>query len=79
MHLKQGTDSHTYKVEAIDLELQLELRLKALGLTEGTIVTVLNNRKKGALTIKFRGTRFAVGKRIAEHITVTEVKNEQYN
>ncbi len=79
MHLKQGTDSHTYKVEAIDLELQLELRLKAFGLTEGTIVTVLNNRKKGALTIKFRGTRFAVGKRIAEHITVTEVKNEQYN
>ena len=79
MHLKQGTDSHTYKVEAIDLELQLELRLKAFGLTEGTIVTVLNNRKKGALTIKFRGTRFAVGKRIAEHITLTEVKNEQYN
>lgn len=73
MYLKQGIDHHTYRVDSIDLELQLERRLEALGLTEGTFITILNNRKKGALTIKFRGTRFAIGKRIAEHITVSEV------
>lgn len=74
MYLKQGIDHHTYRVDSIDLELQLERRHgKALGLTEGTFITILNNRKKGALTIKFRGTRFAIGKRIAEHITVSEV------
>lgn len=73
MSLKQGIDNHVYRVSSIHLELQLERRLEALGLTEGTLVTILNNQKKGALIIKFRGTRFAIGKRIAEHITVTEV------
>lgn len=79
MYLKQGVDRHTYRVDSIDLELQLERRLEALGLTEGTLITILNNQKKGSLTIKFRGTRFAVGKRIAEHITVTEVQHESRN
>lgn len=75
MYLKEGIDHHVYQVDSIDLELQLERRLEALGLTEGTLITVLNNQKKGALTIKFRGTRFAVGRRIAEHITVSEVQH----
>lgn len=75
MNLKQGVNHHTYKVISIDIELQLERRLEALGLTEGTHVSVLNNDKNGSLTIKFRGTRFAVGKRIAEHIIVEEVQS----
>ncbi|EGG83603.1 hypothetical protein HMPREF9477_00978 [Lachnospiraceae bacterium 2_1_46FAA] len=79
MYLKQGLNHHIYRVENIDLELQLERRLEALGLTHGTLITILNNNKKGSLTIKFRGTRFAIGKRIAEHITVTEVENGQCN
>ncbi|MEF9839835.1 MAG: FeoA family protein [Lachnospiraceae bacterium] len=73
MNLKEGIDRHTYIVQQINLELQLERRLEALGLTEGTPITVLNNKKRGSLTIKFRGTRFAFGKRIAEHIEVKEV------
>ncbi|XCP86733.1 FeoA domain-containing protein [Roseburia hominis] len=70
MNLKEGKNNRTYEVKMIDLELGLERRLEALGLTEGAKITVLNNDKKGALTVKFRGTRFALGKRIAEHITV---------
>ena len=73
MILKQGISHHTYEVRSIDIELNLERRLEALGLTEGTHITVLNNDKKGALTVKFRGTRFALGRRIADHIEVTEV------
>ncbi|MEG2607941.1 MAG: FeoA family protein [Lachnospiraceae bacterium] len=73
MNLKEGIDRHTYIVQQINLELQLERRLEALGLTEGTPITILNNKKRGSLTIKFRGTRFAFGKRIAEHIEVKEV------
>lgn len=76
MFLKEGIDNHIYRVSSIDLELQLERRLEALGLTEGTLITILNNQKSGALTIKFRGTRFAIGRRIAEHITVSEVTHE---
>lgn len=72
MRLKEGKDGHTYVVEEISIELNLERRLEALGLTEGSRITVLNNRKKGAMTVKFRGTRFALGRRIADHIFVKE-------
>lgn len=73
MNLKEGIKNHTYKVVGIHLELQLERRLEALGLTEGSHVVVLNNDKKGALTVRFRGTRFAIGRLIAEQIEVMEV------
>ncbi len=73
MTLKQGKNNSTYQVLSIGTELALERRLEALGLTEGARVTVLNNDKKGSLTARFRGTRFALGKRIADHIEVKEV------
>lgn len=74
MNLKEGKNNHTYQVKAIQIELQLERRLESLGLTEGSHITVLNNDKKGAITVRFRGTRFAMGKRIADHIEVEEVQ-----
>ena len=73
MTLKQGKKDNTYEVISINIELKLERRLESLGLTEGSYITVLNNDKKGSLTAKFRGTRFALGKRIADHIEVKEV------
>ena len=73
MTLKQGKNNHTYKIQSIHIELKLERRLEALGLTEGTLITILNNDKHGALTVKFRGTRFAFGRRIADNIDITEV------
>lgn len=72
MTLKQGENHHTYEVQSIQIELQLERRLEALGLTEGSRITILNNDKQGAMTVKFRGTRFALGKRIAENIQIKE-------
>ncbi len=77
MTLKQGKNQLTYRVESLDIELALERRLEALGLTEGSLITILNNDKKGSLTARFRGTRFALGRRIADHITVTEVAQHE--
>ena len=74
MTLKQGINNHTYEVKCIHIELSLERRLESLGLTEGAWITILNNDKRGSLTVKFRGTRFALGRRIADHIEVLEVK-----
>ena len=54
--------------------MNLERRLEALGLTTGSNITILNNDKKGAITVRFRGTRFALGKRIADNIVVEEVR-----
>ena len=73
MNLKEGKNESTYVVKAIEIEQNLERRLEALGLREGSSILVLNNDKNGALTVKFRGTRFAMGRRIAEHIYVEEV------
>ena len=72
MNLKQGKTNSSYRVLSVNTELTLERRLEALGLTEGTKITILNNDKKGSLTAKFRGTRFALGRQIAEHIIVKE-------
>ena len=72
MRLKEGKDNCTYIVESIDMEQNMERRLEALGLTQGSRITILNNDKKGAITVRFRGTRFALGKRIADHIMVGE-------
>lgn len=72
MKLKEGKNGCTYVVEKIQTELGLERRLESLGLTEGSFITVLNNDKKGAMTVKFRGTRFALGRRIADNISVKE-------
>ena len=74
MTLKMGKNQHTYIVRSIQLELSLERRLESLGLTEGALITILNNDKKGAMTVRFRGTRFALGRRIADHIEVEEAK-----
>ena len=73
MTLKQGKSNQTYRVEAIHTSLDLERRLEALGLTDGSLITVTNNEKKGAMTARFRGARFALGRQIAEQITVSEV------
>lgn len=79
MVLKEGKNHHTYEVLSIHIELQLERRLQALGLTEGSLITILNNDKQGSLTAKFRGTRFALGKRIADNIEVMEAETDEQN
>ena len=76
MILKQGKNDHTYQVCGIHIEKKLERRLEALGLTEGALITILNNDKKGSLTARFRGTRFALGRQIADNIDVREVAED---
>ncbi len=47
-------------------------RLEALGVNERTPVTILNKKKSGSVIIKVRGTRLALGRRIAEGIEVED-------
>lgn len=72
MTLKDGKDNTFYKVLDFDLDINLQRRLQALGLTIGSNTLVVNNAKKGAMTVKIRGTRFALGKKIAKNIIVEE-------
>ena len=74
MKLKEGLSGHEYKVMGINIEPALERRLEVLGLTEDSTIEVVRNDKKGSMTVRFRGTRFAFGRRIAENITVEEIR-----
>jgi ferrous iron transport protein A len=72
MKLIEGEVDISYRVERMDLPQNVDRRLEALGMTGGTKILVMNKKKKGAMVIKVRGTRFAIGKNIAEHIEVRE-------
>ena len=73
MTLQEGTAGNMYRVTDLHLPVQLERRLEALGLLEGSTVWVLRKKRRGAMIIKVRGTRFAVGAGISTHIGVTSV------
>lgn len=73
MYLSDGKKETQYIVKDIGLPTGIEKRLEALGMTRGTFVTVLNSKSKGILIVKVRGTRFALGRNITEHISVRDV------
>ena len=77
MTLREGTIGNTYRVKEIRLEDKIKRRLQMLGMTKGTEVRILNNKKSGSIIMKVRGTRFAIGRRIAEGVLVEEGAYEQ--
>ena len=72
MKLFDGYVKKFYAVQEMNLPVKIEKRLEALGMIDGTKLSVLN-KKKSALVISVRGTRFALGKSIAENIEVKEL------
>lgn len=77
MRISEGRTHVRYKVIDIQLEPMLRRRLEALGITEGSVIQVLNKKKNGAFMIKIRGTRWAIGKKISEGIVCQEEKDEK--
>ena len=67
MKLYEGKKGSTLKIVRMELPVQTERRL------EGTRVTVVNRKKKGAMIVNIRGTRFAIGQCITECIEVEEL------
>ncbi|KSV58871.1 FeoA family protein [Acetivibrio ethanolgignens] len=72
MTLQNGEIGKYYQVTGLEMEGNLLQRLQALGLTVGTKIKVQNRKKDGAVIFKVRGTRLAVGKRIARQIEIEE-------
>ena len=70
MYLCDGKIGNEYKVEDIDLPVNIEKRLEALGMTRGASIAVLNSKSRGVLIVKVRGTRFALGRNITKNILV---------
>ena len=73
MTLYDGEKGSTLLVLRMALPVQTERRLEVLGMLEGTRIVVVNRKKRGAMIVKIRGTRFAMGQSITRHIEVKEV------
>lgn len=74
MTLYEGTAGKDYEISGIYVENNITRRLEALGLNDKTIIHMMTKKKHGAMIIKVRGTRLALGKHIAKSIEVKEYK-----
>ena len=55
MYLCDGKIGNEYKVEDIDLPVNIEKRLEALGMTRGTSIAVLNSKSRGCPDCESQG------------------------
>ena len=77
MTLYEGKAGNCYRILGILTEENLAGRLRALGVTEYTKAVILSRKKRGALIIRVRGTRLALGRKIAEGIRIEEIRPEE--
>ena len=77
MKLREAQTEKTYTVTGMSLPVDMEHRLQALGLTCGSRILVMNRKRHGAMIVKIRGTRFAVGRMLAENIEVGEGQKDE--
>lgn len=70
MKVLDGIVGESYVVADIELEPEIVRRLEILGMTEGAAIEILNKKGGGSVILKVRGTRLAVGKKIAAGIRV---------
>lgn len=73
MTLADAKKNEDYLVKGLFVEEAVTRRLQALGLNDGVKISVLNRKRKGALIIRVRGTRLALGRHLSSNIEVEEV------
>lgn len=78
MKLYEGIIGRTYIVRSVLVDEKITRRLEALGVNEQTPITILNKKGSGTLIIKVRGTRLALGRRIAEGIDMREAQANEW-
>ena len=77
MTLYEAKKDGKYTIEGLSVEPSITRRLQALGLNDGTRIQVLNRKRHGALIVKVRGTRLALGKHISSNIEIQEESGEE--
>ena len=77
MTLADAKKNEDYLVKGLFVEEAVTRRLQALGLNDGVKISVLNRKRKGALIIRVRGTRLALGRHLSFNIEVEEVSGHE--
>lgn len=72
MTLKNAQIGSVYTVNSLNLDSAVMRRLEALGLTKGTSIKILNRNREGSVILMVRGSRLALGCKIAEEIYMKE-------
>lgn len=72
MTLLEGKAGKSYLVKELMTDEDVMRRLEVLGINEETRVKILNCKKNGTMIIKVRGSRLAIGRKIALGIEVKE-------
>ena len=72
MTLFESEKGKNYCIIGVYVEPGITRRLQALGMNEGTNLYILNRKKKGALIVRVKGTRLALGKHISSNIEIRE-------
>lgn len=70
MKLYEGSIGSWYLVEQVRVDEKITRRLEALGINEKTRILILNKKRSGTVIIKVRGTRLAIGQKIADGIEI---------
>ncbi len=73
MTLNNAKIGKNYTVNSLQLDRAIMGRLEALGLTNGTNITILNRNREGSVILMVRGSRLALGKAITQSIDMKEV------
>lgn len=71
MTLYEAEKGGSYCIEGLYVEPGVTRRLQALGMNDGTVINVLNRKKRGALIVQVRGTRLALGRHISSNIEIS--------
>lgn len=79
MTLYEGKTGQEYTVESLCLAEAVTRRFEAIGIFEGTKIMVLNKKRAGAMIIRARGARWAIGRENAEGIFVRKFTDEDNN
>lgn len=74
MTLLEAAKNKEYTVRELKVLKATQIRLQALGLTNGTQIRILNKKRCGSVIFMVRGTRLAVGEKIAAAIMIEEEK-----
>lgn len=77
MTLADAKKNEDYLIRGLFVEEAVTRRLQALGLNDDVKISVLNRKRKGALIIRVRGTRLALGRHFSSNIEVEEVSGPE--
>lgn len=76
MKLCEGRIGEEYIVKEINLPTKITRRLQMLGMTNGVTVRLLTKKRSGAVILRLRGCRYALGGAFARGIAIEGSKND---